>query len=144
MTDLIQSPPRLSIYDQLVLLSSNFLAHYNEDLTVHDRKTLATRVKANETWLWQVRPTGTWLARWDVDTTGRGKDSFVECLIKSGLAGNWEQARWYLFHVQYVEDDQPYGFVSKAIPVAKLAEALPRPQPKPVLPGQKQILEAVG
>ena len=110
------------------------LTHYRDDLEVHDRTALETKIQPGQTWLWQVRPSGTWLTRWDEDPNGGEKDSLIECLIRQAQAGNWLNASWYLIHCHKRHGKQVYGFISQEIPVEKLAAALPRPKPTPKLP----------
>ena len=124
--------------------AEDILQHYIEDLEVHDKAMLANHVQPGETWLWQVRPTGTWLTRWDEDPRGGEKDSLIECLIRQAQEGNWAKAEWYLLHCKERRGKEVYGFVSNSIPVAKLAAALPRPKPQPMLPGEKRYAMAGG
>jgi hypothetical protein len=128
------------LYAELVFRAENILTHWVEDLEVHDKKTLHSKVQPGQMWLWQVRPTGTWLVRWDEDAAAGTKDSMVETLIRSGQRGNWMGAEWYLVHCKEIRNGQPYGLVSNAIPVDDLAECLPRPKPSPVLPGERRYV----
>jgi len=125
------------LYAELCMIAEPILQHYIEDLEVHDKKTLHTTIKPGQTWLWQVRPCGTWLLRWDEDPHAGSKDSIIEILIRQTLAGNWADSQWHLIHCKEIRKAQPYGMVSKPIPVAKLAAALPRPRPTVKLPGER-------
>jgi len=135
MSQLAQSDNR-PIYAELAMRAEDLLVHYVEDFEVHDKQALQTRVQPGQTWLWQVRPTGTWLVRWDEDPQGGDKNSLIECLIRQAKDGNWTKAEWYLVHCKERRDKEVYGFVSNPIPVAKLAAALPRPRPQIKLPGE--------
>jgi hypothetical protein len=134
----------LPIYAELVNRAESVLEHFVEDLEVHDKQTLTTKVQPGQTWLWQVRKTGTWLVRWDEDPNGGSKDSLVECLIRGAQHGNWGNPQWYLLHCKERRGTEVYGIVSNPIPVEKLAAALPRPKPKPVLPGERRYAIAGG
>ena len=125
------------LYAELCMIAEPILRYYIEDLEVHDKKTLHTTVKPGETWLWQVRPCGTWMLRWDEDASAGSKDSLIEGLIRSALAGNWANSQWHLIRCNEIRNGQPYGMVSNPIPVTKLAAALPRPKPKVKLPGER-------
>ena len=125
------------LYAELCMIAEPILQHYIEDLEVHDKKTLHTAIKPGQTWLWQIRPTGTWLVRWDEDPNGGSKDSLLEVLIRQTMNGNWADSQWHLIHCDVIRNGQPYGMVSNPIPVAKLAAALPRPKPRVKLPGER-------
>jgi len=126
------------LYAELLLLADDILTLWPEDLTEHDNKILHTKFQPNQTWLWQVRPTGTWLIRWDEDPMAGDKNSPLECLIRSGQRGNWADAQWHLIHCQEIRNGQPYGHVSGSLSVDDLAHCLPRPKPAPLLPGERR------
>jgi hypothetical protein len=115
------------LYAELCMIAEPILQHYVEDLEVHDKKALHHNVKTGETWAWQVRPTGTWLVRWDKDTMA-DSDSLLEVLIRQTMKGNWSNSQWHLIRCQEFRNGQPYGTVSQPIPIVELAAALPRPK----------------
>ena len=133
---------KLPIYATLLLLSENILSHYAEDLTVHDLKTIKERMKPGQTWLWQVRPSGTWLVRWDEDPDAGNKNSLVESLIRSGKNGNWLNAQWHLIYVHEHNGIDAYGLISQPMAIDTLAERLPRPKPQVALPGERRYVYA--
>ena len=118
------------IFPQLEDRAKKVLQHYAEDLYEHDQVTLNNVCKPGQVWLWQVRPTGTWLLRWDEDPQAGSRNSVLESIIRVGVNGNWGDARWYLFQVHSIENGRPVGIVSGKLSVSRLAEQLPRPKPK--------------
>lgn len=116
------------LYAELCMIAEPILRHYVEDLEVHDKNTLHNTVKPGETWVWQVRPTGTWLVRWDKDQEAGSKDSLLETLIRQTLKGNWADSQWHFIKCREFRNGQPYGSVSQPVPIAKLAAAFPRPK----------------
>tara|TARA_B100001094_G_scaffold277236_1_gene285955 strand:- start:5481 stop:5909 length:429 start_codon:yes stop_codon:yes gene_type:complete len=116
-----------SIFQQLEIRSKKVLTHYVEDFYEHDKNILQTKVKPGEIWLWQVRPAGTWLIRWDEDIHA-SKNSLLEAIIRSAINGNYAKARWYLLYVESICDGQPIGTVSRSISPKWLSERLPRPK----------------
>lgn len=116
------------LYAELCMIAEPILKHYIEDLEVHDKNALHNTVKPGETWVWQVRPTGTWLLRWDKDPGAGSKDSMLESLIRQTLKGNWADSQWHFVKCREFRNGQPYGSVSQPVPIAKLAAALPRPK----------------
>jgi hypothetical protein len=114
------------IYAELCMIAEPILKHYVEDLEIHDKKALYSVVKSGETWAWQVRPSGTWLVRWDKDPEAGSKNSLLEILIRQTMQGNWADSQWHIIHCHEFRNGQPYGTVSQPIPTAKLAAALPR------------------
>jgi hypothetical protein len=116
------------LYAELCMIAEPILQHYVEDLEVHDKNALHNIVNPGETWVWQVRPTGTWLLRWDKDSQADSKDSLLEILIRQTLKGNWADSQWHLIRCSEFRNGQPYGTVSHPVPIADLAAKLPRPK----------------
>lgn len=142
---LIMERIHLPIYAELLSRSEDVLEHYVEDLTVHDKHLLLVKVKPGQTWLWQVRKTGTWLVRWDEDSEAGTKNSLPELLIHQSIrGGSWGDPQWYLIKCHEVRNGEPYGIVSQQIPVERLAAQLPRPKPKVMLPGEKRLATVGG
>jgi len=130
------------LYAEMLSAAEDILVHWPEDLTVHDRKTLHTKFQPGQLWLWQLRPTGTWLVRWDEDPNAGSKDSMLEILINSGCRGNWLDAQWFILHCQEIRNGQPYGTMTMPFDVHYLQTFLPRPKPQPTLPGERRYAYA--
>ena len=116
------------LYAELCMIAEPILKHYVEDLEVHDKNALHNTVKPGETWVWQVRPTGTWLVRWDKVPGAVSREGLLEILISQTLRGNWADSQWHLVKCREFRNGQPYGTVSGPIAVADLAAKLPRPK----------------
>lgn len=140
MSGIIKDP----IYAKMLFYADGILEHWTEDLTVHDKAAIQQRMKPGQTWLWQVRPTGTWLVRWDEDPNAGTKDSLVEILLRQAKRGDWANAEWHLIHVHEHNGTDAYGIVTASLPVDALCECLPRPKPQPLLPGERRYACAGG
>ena len=135
---------KIPIYAHLLFLSENILSHYTEDLTVHDFQTIQERMKPDQAWLWQVRPSGTWLVRWDEDPHAGTKDSLVEGLIRSAKKGNWANAQWHLIYVHEHNGIDAYGLITPPLAIDALLERLPRPKMSSITRGKElRAMEAI-
>lgn len=123
------------IFETLCKLADGTLQHFQDDLLIHDRRHLEN-IQVDSTWLWIVHQNGTHMARWDQDLYAGSKDSHLECLIRSGIFGNWPNHKAFLVTIVHKNDDfnpGAFGTVNK-VSLKTLSKKLPRPKPDVSLP----------